>query len=171
MAYPWVSRDPGRMVATLAARRPMQPPTPLAPVCLPWVLCNWRASHTALNPAPSQVAYCAPFMGGMSQANCGKCMRMTSTSTGSQVIVRIVDMCGHGSECAMAAVGALGSTSARVLHYHIRRSKAGGGGAAGTKVADYVAAHPPTIPTPNDQTTIPADPHCATLLSRRSGGQ
>ncbi|PRW57802.1 pathogenesis-related PR-4-like [Chlorella sorokiniana] len=42
------------------------------------------------------VAYCAPYLGGMSQANCGKCLRMTSTRTGSQVIVRIVDMCGHG---------------------------------------------------------------------------
>ncbi|KAI7835498.1 hypothetical protein COHA_010604 [Chlorella ohadii] len=43
------------------------------------------------------VAYCAPYMGGMSQANCGKCLRMTNSRTASQVIVRIVDMCGHGA--------------------------------------------------------------------------
>lgn len=44
------------------------------------------------------VAYCADFMGGMSQANCGRCLRLTNDRTGKQGIVRIVDMCGHSGE-------------------------------------------------------------------------
>lgn len=57
-----------------------------------------------LRPLRPQVAYCAPYMGGMNQANCGKCLRMTNGRTGSQVIVRIVDMCGHGGELSLPAV-------------------------------------------------------------------
>lgn len=52
----------------------------------------------ALSVSFLQVAYCAPYMGGMSQANCGKCLRMTNNRTGTKVVVRIVDMCGHGGE-------------------------------------------------------------------------
>ncbi|PSC76695.1 pathogenesis-related PR-4-like [Micractinium conductrix] len=43
------------------------------------------------------VAYCAPYLGGMSQDKCGQCMRMTNNRTGKRIIVRIADMCGHGA--------------------------------------------------------------------------
>lgn len=59
---------------------------------------NTLAAARPTPPAHPQVAYCAPYMGGMSQANCGKCLRMTNGRTGSHVIVRIVDMCGHGGK-------------------------------------------------------------------------
>jgi hypothetical protein len=44
------------------------------------------------------VAYCANYMGGMSQRLCGSCLRLTNRRTGKRGIVRIVDMCGHKGE-------------------------------------------------------------------------
>ncbi len=43
-------------------------------------------------------AYCLPFMGGMRQALCGQCLRLTNQRTKAQLTARIVDMCGHGGE-------------------------------------------------------------------------
>ncbi|KAL4856088.1 Pathogenesis-related protein PR-4B [Chlorella vulgaris] len=41
------------------------------------------------------VAYCAPFLGGMTQDKCGKLLRMTNASGGMRLIVRVVDSCGN----------------------------------------------------------------------------
>eukprot|EP00887_Chlorella_sp_A99_P003492 scaffold7.g3492.t1 len=44
------------------------------------------------------VAYCnSAFLGGMSEANCGRCLRLTNLLTGAAQIVRIVDECGHNA--------------------------------------------------------------------------
>ena len=40
-------------------------------------------------------------MGGMSQALCGQCLRLTNQRTQAQLVVRIVDMCGHGGEAPL----------------------------------------------------------------------
>ena len=107
MAYPWVS--------------PACPPAPCLPASAPARIRALRPPRLAPRapssvtpasrrppPAHPQVAYCAPYLGGMSQANCGKCLRMTNGRTGSQVIVRIVDMCGHGGahKCTPACLPA-----------------------------------------------------------------
>lgn len=55
------------------------------------------------------VAYCAPYMGGMADAHCGKCMRMTNNRTGAKVIVRIMDQCGHGGAWGGSTTHMLGS--------------------------------------------------------------
>jgi hypothetical protein len=46
------------------------------------------------------VAYCAPFLGGMTQDKCGKLLRITNASGGMRLIVRVVDSCGNnGKQC------------------------------------------------------------------------
>ena len=44
------------------------------------------------------VAYCAPYLSGMTQDKCGKLLRMTNNRTGARTVVRMVDMCGHSGE-------------------------------------------------------------------------
>ncbi|EFN57221.1 hypothetical protein CHLNCDRAFT_21703, partial [Chlorella variabilis] len=43
------------------------------------------------------VAYCAPYLSGMTQDKCGKLLRMTNNRTGARTVVRMVDMCGHSA--------------------------------------------------------------------------
>ena len=111
MAYPWVSAPAGLVAAKvfLTTLRPRLQAVLTRWLCPPCLAPTGTAISSTVFPYNNcvalplpllQVAYCAPYMGGMSQANCGKCLRMTNSRTASQVIVRIVDMCGHGGEPA-----------------------------------------------------------------------
>lgn len=50
-------------------------------------------------------AFCMPQLNGMSQPLCGKCLHLTNLGTKATLIVRIVDMCGHGGESSGHSLG------------------------------------------------------------------
>lgn len=48
--------------------------------------CHLLALHphcSSCPPSPRRIAYCAPFLGGMQQSNCGRCLRLTNLRTGT----------------------------------------------------------------------------------------
>ncbi|KAI4379007.1 hypothetical protein MLD38_016417 [Melastoma candidum] len=49
---------------------------------------SWRSKY-------GWTAFCGPA-GPQGQASCGKCLSITNTATGSQIIARIVDQCSNG---------------------------------------------------------------------------
>ncbi|XP_027102391.1 pathogenesis-related protein PR-4-like [Coffea arabica] len=58
--------------------------------CATWdanMSLQWRSQY-------GWTAFCGP-VGPTGQASCGRCLRVTNTATGAQVVVRIVDQCSN----------------------------------------------------------------------------